>query len=709
MNIRATSIKYAYPVLFAVVPVVTLAADHIGQFYMSDLLTLVGVSAATALGMWIVLRALPWKGDRSAVAALIAFFGVFLLFYLFPLAEVVGRALPVGRYRWIVLSIAVASTIALWWIARRPTVVAKATVFLSIMGVILVIQASVRLGIGLARGASFIEESELVLDLRQPFPMQESALTASAPQRDVFLILLDMYANEHVLAKVFQYDNRSFLDSLRTFGFTLPEVRSNYTRTILSLTSILNLLTTSTGLRMKPGLDHMTARSAGTSLRTTERSISSRARGIAFHFYPPLWGGLTERNPRADVTFRPRRTLLQSVLAKSSLHRRLWGSTVLGEFVRGSEDRYDVQSILRSFESLRQTPDSDEPLFVFAHFFVPHNPYILDEMCNPAGGRSSNDGTPSDLGSNRGLYIAQAEMCEPSGASPRARAARAVPGADHPPTVRSRHANDPRVRPGRARPCPLRPGRGAARCFRRLLSAGRERRDPPRLAYDGKPPAVRVLSLLRYRPASGFRQPVLFGRGLRVPVPSSRDGSDRTTVTSRIRAFRFAAPLVLFCCFSSPLLAQETRDGEQEAGEKEKERRNSLELFVGFVTETDESATGPGFGIEYKRQISSRWYLGVEAIEISTNDVSRSWLVVVPAYFNPLSGLGLKAGPGLEGSSEEPEDGGESGTTTQFVVRVGAGWEFELGERFTLTPEANLDLVGGSASLVYGASFGLRF
>jgi len=176
-----------------------------------------------------------------------------------------------------------------------------------------------------------------------------------------------------------------------------------------------------------------------------------------------------------------------------------------------------------------------------------------------------------------------------------------------------------------------------------------------------------------------------------------------------MRALRFAAPLVLSCCLASPLLAQEARDGEQAAGEKGKERRNSVELFVGFVTETDESATGPGFGIEYQRQISSRWYLGVEAIELSTNDVSRSWLVVVPAYFSPLGGLGLKAGPGLEGSSEEPEDGGESETTTQFAVRVGAGWEFELGERFTLTPEANLDLVGGSATLVYGVSFGLRF
>ena len=53
-----------------------------------------------------------------------------------------------------------------------------------------------------------------------------------------------------------------------------------------------------------------------------------------------------------------------------------------------------------------------------------------------------------------------------------------------------------------------------------------------------------------------------------------------------------------------------------------------------------------------------------------------------------------KAGPGIEGSKDQPEGGGESETKTEFAFRVGTGWEFELGERFTLSPEVNLDLVG---------------
>jgi hypothetical protein len=158
--------------------------------------------------------------------------------------------------------------------------------------------------------------------------------------------------------------------------------------------------------------------------------------------------------------------------------------------------------------------------------------------------------------------------------------------------------------------------------------------------------------------------------------------------------------LLLLAGLRSPLMAQETA---------EEESRNSVELFLGAVTETDESTTGPGIGIEYKRRLSDRWSLGIEALELSTNDVSRDWVVVVPAYYRLVKGLGVKAGVGLEGSQSKPEDGGASESETQFLVRFGAGWELELGRRFTLTPEVNVDLVGGAVTLVYGASLGLGF
>ena len=168
---------------------------------------------------------------------------------------------------------------------------------------------------------------------------------------------------------------------------------------------------------------------------------------------------------------------------------------------------------------------------------------------------------------------------------------------------------------------------------------------------------------------------------------------------STVRALRFGMPLLL-------LLSLASRGVAQESGAEEVELRNAVEVFVGAVTETEESATGFGVGLEYNRRLSRRWSLGVELIEISTTDVGRGWLVIVPAYFHPVGGLSLKAGAGVEGSKEEPEDGSESETKIEFAARFGAAWEFELGRRFTISPEVNLDLVGGSVTWVYGLSFG---
>ena len=141
--------------------------------------------------------------------------------------------------------------------------------------------------------------------------------------------------------------------------------------------------------------------------------------------------------------------------------------------------------------------------------------------------------------------------------------------------------------------------------------------------------------------------------------------------------------------------------------QEEVEYKNVIELFVGAVTETEESATGPGVGLEYQRRLTRKWSVGVQGAEVSTTSVERGWLAVVTAIVKPVGGLALKTGPGFERSEETSEETGEKESKTEFAWRFGAAWEFELGRRYTLSPELNLDLVDGSSVWVYGLSFGI--
>ena len=166
-------------------------------------------------------------------------------------------------------------------------------------------------------------------------------------------------------------------------------------------------------------------------------------------------------------------------------------------------------------------------------------------------------------------------------------------------------------------------------------------------------------------------------------------------------ALKWGLPLLLLCGRATPLMAQESTEAEREY-------RNAVELFIGGVTETDESATGLGVGLGYVRHLSTMWGLGVSG-ELSNTDVSRDWVIIIPVYFYPTGGLVLWTGPLIEGSEDVPEDGGDSERSTNLGVRLGTAWEFEVGERFTLSPEVNLDLIDGSVTWVYGLSFGVGF
>ena len=62
-------------------------------------------------------------------------------------------------------------------------------------------------------------------------------------------------------------------------------------------------------------------------------------------------------------------------------------------------------------------------------------------------------------------------------------------------------------------------------------------------------------------------------------------------------------------------------------------------------------------------------------------------------------GLQIAAGAGAEISSHD----------TEFVTRLGAAYQFPIGERFTIAPNFNTDLVDGDPTYIYGITFGVGF
>ncbi len=208
-----------------------------------------------------------------------------------------------------------------------------------------------------------------------------------AEQRpDIYLIVLDKYTGSLFLSPTYGLDNSGFEASLRTRGFVVPKAsRANYVQTFLSLASMLNLRY----------LDHLPEifGESNSSWNATYPLIEHNAlasflqeRGYRFLFFPTAFPA-TEQNRTADVQLpKPEQMKREFIVAWErttlipALHH-LWCAAWRCRanrwpYVPESADFFDWK-----FEQLAAVGGADQPVFVFAHVLLPHEPYLYRRDC----------------------------------------------------------------------------------------------------------------------------------------------------------------------------------------------------------------------------------------------------------------------------------------------------------------------------------------
>ena len=221
----------------------------------------------------------------------------------------------------------------------------------------------------------------------EPEVRQAAVAARSGARPDVYLIVLDKYTGARSLRRHYAYDNTAFLDSLRARGFVIPDsARANYPITHLALSAMLNW-------RLLDGSP--VDADADEAMRLSRNRIESnrtvalfRELGYRFHFVPST-DAVTIRNRHAHASYDADPTRW------SDFEVEWWRSTALGmaysplcrrlgvacATFRRAETSQSAPAIERRLEALRGIADSAGPKFVFAHFLVPHEPYVFDASC----------------------------------------------------------------------------------------------------------------------------------------------------------------------------------------------------------------------------------------------------------------------------------------------------------------------------------------
>jgi hypothetical protein len=140
------------------------------------------------------------------------------------------------------------------------------------------------------------------------------------------------------------------------------------------------------------------------------------------------------------------------------------------------------------------------------------------------------------------------------------------------------------------------------------------------------------------------------------------------------------------------VMAEEATQSEHSS---EFEGRQSVAFFMGNTH--DGSEDGFTVRMDYEYRLSETNGIG-GLVEYASGELD-SWVFAAPLFIHPYKGLRLLVALGFEYGHSEAE----------FLIRTGIAYEFEMGERWTIIPEFDIDFVDSEEKYVYGIAFGYEF
>jgi hypothetical protein len=357
-----------HPLFFAAFPLLSLWAHNLGHVSPGDVVPPAAVVfGATFLAYW----PLRWITGCPRKASLLLSLGLVACFFYGHVFSWRENASPVvyalARDRFLLpLWFAVCGAAA-WRVHKTPKS-ERLTQVANTIGLILVLLPAAQIAMFAAKTSG----ADVALPETQDSAEPARATPTATP--DVYYIVLDRYAGAATLKEFYGYDNSAFLERLSAMGFYVAaQSHSNYLKTAHSLASSLNLEYLDT-LQQAVGAE-------SNDWRPLHRRVADyrvwrllKARGYRYiHF--GSWWDFTRENKFADENY--------NLYPLPQFSATLLESTVLWPFASRlgiasyANRRLQWERIRFQFAKLGEIAAAPGPKFVFAHFLIPHPPYVF--------------------------------------------------------------------------------------------------------------------------------------------------------------------------------------------------------------------------------------------------------------------------------------------------------------------------------------------
>ncbi|MGH3118416.1 MAG: hypothetical protein ACRDQ2_15145 [Gaiellales bacterium] len=199
---------------------------------------------------------------------------------------------------------------------------------------------------------------------------------ASAADRDIYYLIFDRYASDRTLRGLYGFDNAPFYRWLENTGFYVAyESLANYPKTTHSLASSLNMtylddLAAEVG-RDSGDWDPLYDANAESRVAMSLKQIGYRYYHIGSWWPPTAVSPIADENIVFDSPVEFSDVLLDTTILPTLAQR-------LGLSERVSDELHEYRRVRFQFNALTRISKDPAPTFTFAHFTLPHPPYVFD-------------------------------------------------------------------------------------------------------------------------------------------------------------------------------------------------------------------------------------------------------------------------------------------------------------------------------------------
>jgi len=365
-----------HPLLFAMFPILALYAHNVAKVSPAEIVLPTAIVLGSTLLLLVLCGVILRNLKKAGIVGSIFLVLFFSYGHIANAVEGWGVTYKVLLPVWVVLIICGA-----YFVIRTCRDLRTLTSILNIVAITLVIIPAITIVVQETTAASH--------DVKTAGSIETNAVDLGEIDTlpDIYYIVLDRYASASTLREVYDFDNSEFIEYLSDRGFYVAsESRSNYPKTASSLASSLNMeYINYLGEEVGEESDDLGPMYAMLEDYEVWRFLES---GEYRFIHIGSWWEPTRVNRYADVNINHCQVpeFSMHLLETTMVYPIVQESSELPDWLRAPfVEEFRVMhrnSVLYNFEKLAEVPSMEGPTFVFAHVFIPHEPYVFDRDGN---------------------------------------------------------------------------------------------------------------------------------------------------------------------------------------------------------------------------------------------------------------------------------------------------------------------------------------